>query len=458
MLGAFALGLGGHASAAALPSHALPIYPEAWAGSSVNVLANQSSTLITDGDFQYAAFYAGDKHLVIARRALNETTWQINKTAYTGNVVDAHNTVAIAVDGAGYLHVAWDHHANPLNYCRSVAPGSIELGPKIAMTGLLEKSVTYPLFFRHPSGDLLFLYRDGRSGKGNVVLNRYGLPGDVQDKSRAGSSQQQDGSRMGVWRQLHENLIDGEGARNAYLAAAMDPKGTLHLAWNWRESADVATNHDLCYAKSPDGGITWSDSAGTSVKLPITAATAEYALRIPQNSTLMNPPSLTADAAGFPYIVTYWAPDGTSVPQFHLVRYDGSKWSVTVASQRTQSFELKGTATKRPPISRASVLTKKSALGPIEGYLFYRDDERGSRIILSTCTNLNATVPGWQEQELTVNSVGAWEPSVDFVQWNRFGEIHLLVQAVQQQDGNDRNSAPAPPTAISTLTWKPAAP
>jgi len=414
----------------------LPIYAEAWAGSSVNVLANQSSTLLTDGNFQYAAFYAADSHLVLARRALNEEKWETRPSDFTGNVADAHNTVSIGIDGEGYLHVTWNHHANPLNYCRSVAPGSLELGPKMAMTGQREQSVTYPMFFREPNGGLLFLYRDGRSGRGNVVLNRYTL------KNHA-------------WRQLHENLIDGEGARSAYLAAAIDWTGALHLAWNWRDSSDVATNHDLCYAKSPDGGQTWTTSNGTPLTLPITATTAEYALKIPQNSTLMNPPSLTTDAAGHPFIATYWAPAGTNVPQFQLVRHDGAKWSVTPITQRNQSFSLQGTSTKRPPISRGVILTKQSAVATTEAHLVYRDDDREGRITLTSCENIDA--PIWKTLELTANSVGAWEPSIDAVQWTRFGQIHLLVQSVQQQDGNDSSPTAVPPSPISTLSWNPAA-
>ena len=41
--------------------------------------------------------------------------------------------------------------------------------------------------------------------------------------------------------------------------ACVDTKGTIHISWVWRESPDVASNHDLCYAKSADG-ITWVNS------------------------------------------------------------------------------------------------------------------------------------------------------------------------------------------------------
>lgn len=409
----------------------IPIYPDGWAGSSVNMLANQSSTLITAGEYQFAAFYAADGHLVMARRRLTSDQWESRKSDYTGNVADAHNTVSIAVDGDGYLHVAWDHHGNPLNYCRSVAPQSLELGPRMPMTGMLEKSVTYPLFFRLPDGGLLFLYRDGRSGKGNVVLNRYEV------KTRQ-------------WRQVHDNLIDGEGARSAYLAAALDAKGALHLAWNWRDNPDVSSNHDLCYAKSPDGGEAWLTAGGDMLKLPITFATAGYALRIPTLSTMMNPPSLTTDPAGHPLIVNYWTEAGSTVPQFHLVRYDGVHWSTTTIGHRTHSFRLQGTSTKRPPISRAAIFAGKTNVG-----IIYRDDDRGGKAVIALCDSLDD--PTWRETELTTESVDAWEPSIDTEQWKQFGQIHLLIQAVQQFDGNDAKPASIPATPVSSLVWVPPA-
>ena len=440
------------------PLRVRPIAANAWAGSSVNVLANQSNTLITEGGSQYAAFYDADARLVLARRTLGSEAWSTQVTPYTGNVTDAHNTVALAVDGAGYLHVAWDHHAQPLNYARSVAPGSLELGPKQPMTGTLENLVTYPMFFRQPDGGLLFLYRDGRSGRGNIVLNRYDLGGTRAPRGLNEPTAQPTGpearfhlnqpDRVGGWRRLHDNLIDGEGARSAYLAATLDANGTFHLAWIWRDSPDVATNHDLCYAKSADGGLTWTTSTGAPLTLPLTAATAEYALKIPPDSRLMNSPALTTDAAGRPYITSYWSQAGSDIPQFHVVRHDGKAWSVTQVTSRTQSFELRGGGTKRPPISRAAIVAGEKSF-----HLIYRDDERGGRIVGVSTDDL--AQPAWRTRELTSTSVGAWEPSVDPVAWSGFGEVHLLLQTVEQHDGNDRVARTVPPTPIGSLVWKP---
>ena len=257
----------------------IPISGSAWAGSSVNVVANARQTVFTDGRTQFAAFYDADRFMVLARRPIDGGEWEMRRTAYQGNAADAHNSISLVVDGAGILHVAWDHHSSPLNYARGVAPGSIELGPKQPMTGQLENRVTYPQFHRLPGGDLLFLYRDGASGRGALVLTRYSVA-------------------TGRWTVVQTNLIDGEGERSPYWDMTVDRRGALHLAWVWRESPDVATNHDICYARSVDEGRTWSGSDGSRLAVPISARTAEYAARIPQRSNLMNPPAIAADAGG----------------------------------------------------------------------------------------------------------------------------------------------------------------
>lgn len=414
----------------------LPISADGFAGSSINVVAGLQNTLFTDRGVQFAAFYAGDGTLVLARRSLGDDHWTIRRTPYQTDVNDAHNTVALVADGDGFLHVAWGHHNVPLNYARSTAPGSLELGPKQPMTGLREDRVTYPQFLRLPDGDLLFFHRDGRSGRGNLALNRYT-------------------TATGIWTQVHASLIDGEGQRSAYTSALVDPRGVLHLAWNWRDTPDVATNHDLCYARSADGGRTWNSSRDTPIPVPFTAANADYALRIPSNRSLMNPPSLAVDRAHRPVLVNYWCPEGSDIPQYHLVRHDGTGWHVSQVTRRTTPFRLAGTATRRPPLSRSVLLPRPGETGPQPMHLVYRDDERDRRIVLASCADFAAPAPLWTFQDLTAGSVGGWEPSLDPVQAARFSELHLLVQRVEQRDGNDHQATVAPPATVYSLLWSP---
>uniref|UniRef100_UPI003891155A BNR repeat-containing protein n=1 Tax=Arcticibacter sp. TaxID=1872630 RepID=UPI003891155A len=169
---------------------------EGWANNSVNAVIFRKNSLVTWQDTQFIAYYDKDRRVVLGKRRVGESHWEIRPTQHKGNAADAHNSISIMVDGDGYLHMSWDHHGHVLRYCRSLAPGSLELTEKMSMTGKVEQSVTYPEFYKLADGNLLFLYRNGASGRGDLVINRY------ETATR-------------TWTQLHQNLIDGEGKRNA---------------------------------------------------------------------------------------------------------------------------------------------------------------------------------------------------------------------------------------------------
>jgi len=402
-----------------------------WAKNNVNGAVFRKNSVVTHQKEQYTAYYDSTGYVVLAKRRLPAGAWQAQRTQYQGHVKDAHNVISLMVDGAGYLHLSFDHHGNPLHYCRSKAPGSLELGPLQPMVGEREQNVTYPEFHRFPNGDLLFLYRDGSSGNGNLVLNRYN-------------------PKTQKWTRLHDVLIDGEGQRNAYWQACIDPKGAIHVSWVWRESPNVASNHDMAYARSVDGGKTWQKSTGETYQLPITEKTAEYAARIPQNSELINQTSITTDAAGTPYIATYWRPQGTQVPQYQLIYLDGKQWRTAQVSQRTTPFSLSGAGTKKIPISRPQLLvaTQKGKTG---AYLLFRDAERQDRASVAQCANLKQN--RWTMTDLTTTSVGNWEPSYDTERWKNESVLSLFVQRTGQGDGETlENLAPQP---VYILEWKP---
>lgn len=122
----------------------------AWSGNSVNANILRHNSLVSHEDKQYVAYYDEDGYVVLAKRNLGSANWEIRRTPYQGNIKDAHNSINIMVDGDGYLHMSWDHHGDPLRYSRSQAPGSLELTPKMPMTGQKESRVTYPEFYRLP--------------------------------------------------------------------------------------------------------------------------------------------------------------------------------------------------------------------------------------------------------------------------------------------------------------------
>lgn len=404
---------------------------DGWASNSVNAVVFRKNSLVTHGGSQYIAFYDSDAFVVLGKRRLGATQWELKRSQYRGNARDAHNSISIMVDGAGFLHMAWDHHNGALRYARGLKPGALALGPRMPMTGREEGSVSYPEFYRLPDGNLLFLYRDGGSGRGNLVMNRYDLA-------------------SGAWTRLHDNLVSGEGRRNAYWQAFLDHAGTFHLSWVWRESPDVASNHDLGYARSRDGGRTWESAGGARQALPITASTAEYAARIPQNSELINQTSMAADRHGHPYIASYWRAAGSATPQYRIAYHDGSSWRRLDLGFRSAAFSLSGQGTKAIPISRPQIMLDIRSDKP-KGVLVFRDAERGSKVSAVTISDFKAG--RWAVRDLTDASTGAWEPSFDTELWKRSGELNLSLQNVQQVDGE--GSADAAPSPVRVLEWTP---
>ncbi|MFD2940163.1 BNR repeat-containing protein [Flavobacterium notoginsengisoli] len=376
-----------------------------WSNNSVNTVIFRNSALTSFKGNQYTAYYDPESRMVLAKRKLNSNNWEKVITPYSGNVKDAHNDISIAIDSEGYLHVSWDHHDTRLRYARSKKPFTLELGEEKAMTGVDESKVTYPEFHNLPNGNLLFCYRSGASGRGNLVMKSYDL-----------KTQQ--------WTSLQNNLIDGENQRSAYWQICMGEKG-IYISWVWRESWDVSTNHDICYAFSADGGKTWQKSTGEKYTLPITKATAENAWEVPQNSSLINQTAMTVDEKGNPYITTYW--DNNGIPQYKVVYLADGKWNLINTDFHTKPFSLGGGGTKRIPISRPEILVKKSML-----YLLFRDEERDNKITLAYANLENKK---WQLTDLSRFTVGQWEPNLDKELWKNKKQLHIFSQNVSQADG-----------------------
>lgn len=402
-----------------------------WARTAVNATIFRRNSVVSDQNYQFVAYYDAQSQVILARREMGSDDWTIAKTQYQGNTADAHNVISIMLDGAGYLHMAWDHHVNNLHYCRSLEPYALELTDELPMTSQKEDKVTYPEFYRLSDGNLLFFYRDGSSGRGDLMINYY----DCHTQ---------------CWSQRQDNLISGEGERNAYWQTTIDAQGTIHLSWVWRETPDVATNHDMCYAKSEDNGFTWRKSTGEIYTLPITQDTAEYTCRIPQNSFLMNQTAMCTDSLGRPYIATYWRPAGSDIPQYHLIYHNGHSWQTQQVTQRITPFDISGTGSRRIPFSRPQILVDTRGKTD-KTYMIFRDAERGDKVSVAVCDDLQAQV--WRVEDLTATSVTMWEPSYDTELWQRDYNLHLFVQNTEQGDGEKEVDFPSQDVMI--LKWKP---
>ncbi len=401
-----------------------------WARNSVNATIFRTNSITSDHRFQFGSYYDSTGHVVLAKRDFYGNGWQIKTTAFSGNVEDAHNVISVGLDGRGYLHMAWDHHNSQLHYARSTTPYSTEL-EVVEMIGENELRVTYPEFYRFNNGDLLFAYRDGSSGDGNLVLNYYDSKGQA-------------------WSRINDVIIDGQYERNAYWQIAIDATDAIHISWVWRETGDVSTNHDLCYAVSKDYGETWEKSNGGAYELPIDINNAEVIMPISQKSDLINQTSMTTDLDGNPYIATYWRGDKSENIQIHMVYYDpNGQWRKSQVTKRLTDFQLSGSGTKKTPISRPQIYVLDDEEGKQAGVI-YRDAERGNKVTLATADLLAESLQ-WSFVDLTDHSVGQWEPSYDKHLLREKRLLHLFVQKVGQGDGETMTDMP--PQMVSILEY-----
>lgn len=386
-----------------------------WSQTSVNTTVFRRNSLTTSGEHQYIAYWDDEGYLTLGKRESNSDQWQLERQPYRGYCADAHRSISIEADGHGYLHVAFDHHGTPLTYAKTTTPGSLELDELKPMTGENEQNVTYPEFYRLDNGDLLFAYRTGGSGRGNMALNYYM-------------------TSYNQWTTLHTALLDGQGQRNAYWQMCLGGGDTLHLSWVWRETSKAESNHDICYAMSPDGGISWQNSHGVPYSTPITIENAEIAWPVPQGSDLINQTDMAADHNGHPYIATYWRETGDSTPQYRLVWHNGQKWQHTAVAQRKTPFTLQGKGSRRLPLARPRIVLDNNEIEEKVIALLIRDQERGNRMSIAHTTD--PTSGNWTITDLTSFSLGAWEPSFDAVLWRKEKKLNIFVQQTTQANGD----------------------
>ena len=89
---------------------------EGWANNSVNTTIFRKNAVASAGDYQFLGYYDNSGKMIIAKRELGLSNFDLNASNFKGNAKDAHNSISLAVDGDQKLHISWDHHDNPLNY------------------------------------------------------------------------------------------------------------------------------------------------------------------------------------------------------------------------------------------------------------------------------------------------------------------------------------------------------
>jgi len=196
---------------------------------------------------------------------------------------DAHNSLQLAISNDGLIHVAGNMHASPLVYAqgKSNDVASLSIMP---MTGRDEQHATYPKFLFDGARNLLFIYRDGASGAGRWLANRWN-----------GKS----------WDRLGELFAnhDAKGHVSAYPGEFVrDQSGRYHVAVVWRRTKDVSSNFAITYASTFDF-LTWDIGQGRTVTGPLTPTSMEIIAIPGEGAGLVNNVKVALSASDKPVVL-----------------------------------------------------------------------------------------------------------------------------------------------------------
>ncbi|NUT46091.1 MAG: Tat pathway signal sequence domain protein [Saccharothrix sp.] len=328
----------------------------------VNNNSFQRDAILTHAGYQYATWYTGSRHAVVARRPLGGE-WERVVLPHRLRVDDSHNVISLGVcPRDGTLHVAMDTHDNRVFYVKST-PGLTAGRPwepsafgavRRTLDGVELGEVTYPQFVVTPEGVLQLSFRTGCSGNGVNELAEY-----------------RDGGwrRLGAWTSASGDYTGPNGVvsatRNMYLHGLdYDRRGRLHAAFTWREGDSGVlrdpgglTNHDTGYVYSDDRGRTWRTDAGVVVGTtggpPVGISSPGVLVdRLGPDHGLMNQEGQAVDSTGTPHVVISYVPDrrvsdyaadrARHARTFHLTRSDEgwTKREVPIRPRSTQRTKL----------------------------------------------------------------------------------------------------------------------
>ncbi|MHC4121011.1 MAG: BNR repeat-containing protein [Planctomycetota bacterium] len=405
-------------------------------GTFINGKSYQQMPLDTFKGWQYATYYDRLRRLSIARRNLPEGAWEIihfDDYVYEGN--DNHNVTVLGIcPNDGTIHLAFDHHGDPLNY-RVSKPGVaaepdtaewiIDLFSEVRdwlQPGKKITSVTYPRFVPTPQGNLLLVSRDGGATRGKVTLCEYApAQGGWNERWPVTSKE---------GRYVFED--EDSNSRYAYLNGVHYDyqTGRLHISWCWRENMGHAFVN-LNYAYSDDNGGTWSSSSGRKIGGPgqlIDLHSPGIAVwDIDPHHGLDNQHGQYVDASGRPHIIVWRLRDDEPLLEigrrdasrsayYHYWRDEGGTWH-----QRELPHPVDDTERNRPKI-----------LSTPDNDLIGMFNYKG-KIVLCGATAKNA-YHDWGTLHI---EEGPWdgEPLPDLTRWREEGVLSIYMQRDPSQGG-----------------------
>jgi len=312
---------------------------QVWGGTSLRFGAVESAAAI------YIGYYDTERWLAVSQ--VNKCTGLIKKVRLNSRFTgwDAHNYIVMAMDKEDRVHIAGNMHVTPLVYSRMAKADDLDSLKALQLTTDANQGhTTYPRFFNFPDGALGLSYRDGQSGNGVEIIDRF------------------DGTAWQRW--LAQPLFGPASAKehvNAYTTDYVKgPDDYFHVAWVWRVNSNVETNFNVNYARSKDLRV-WETSKGEALTLPITPLNAEAVDLVSQGSGLFNNIKLGFDDEARP-VISYLKFDEMGSTQLFHARLEAAGWKVYQSSHWSYRWDPRGGGTIPAEISFSGLVSRDGLL------------------------------------------------------------------------------------------------
>ncbi len=265
-----------------------------------------------------------------------------------------HTQASIGLDKDGYVHVAYNMHNMPWQYCVSKHPYDISAFtfrgepltldqikvvkylnrtpfPDIGSASIPGNQVTYPMFFNDNRGELYVTYRYATKPARNWQQRGFagGLARYDTEQKRwsaiGGKLALTPGDATNAPASAYTVPMVFEDTYSVYLITlAFDGQNGMHAVWTWRPGGAGEDNVIPSYAHAPDGGgFAWAD--GSSYTLPIRLRDAEAFVTRDETQKFYAPKSIAVLPDGTPLIVVHPISGGRK-----LISYDTARrtWSL----------------------------------------------------------------------------------------------------------------------------------
>lgn len=302
----------------------------------------------------------GVNHRTVVRKGYQRKgAWMWETTVIDDATLDDvyHTQASIAIDKAGYVHVAYNMHHMPWQYAISKRPGDIasfdfkgdeiSLAEKaivkhlnktpflsIGTAAIPGNQITYPAFFYDREGELYLTYRFATRPKKAFADRGYAFAiarYDVTSREwfQLGGSIKvtQDDANLpgGLKETAMKAFAFSESWIPQLLRLSFDKVNRMHISWSWREHYGNSPFVRPSYAYSSDKDVLFYRADGMQYQMPVTVNDSGLLFPNRLDGQLTSPLAyLSADPNSTPYVVTLEKGKSSEVRYFER---QANRWS-----------------------------------------------------------------------------------------------------------------------------------